>query len=196
MTGLGRFDDYRRPVIAACCAVLGLPFDAVTETEPGRYAPAVAIDLYPFAGGNGTISYRSGAGLVMVRRGRVGRFGLDAALWEYPMRADDETVRAALAEAYNGLFGPERCENRAMTYPKIEDDSAPTMHPAVRQALRGLNCDHLPEDLRAVAEPFREVGLMMAEELPSDPEVTRGLHKLVEAKDCAVRAAVFNRGDS
>lgn len=81
-----------------------------------------------------------------------------------------------------------------MTYPKItKGDTAPAVHPAVRDALRCFDVDHLPADLKAVAQPFRDLALMMAEELPSDSQVTLALHHLTAAKDCAVRAVVFNR---
>ena len=46
---------------------------------------------------------------------------------------------------------------------------------------------HLPEHLQAVSRPF---GLMAARimRLPRNPERTTALRKLLEAKDCAVRA--------
>jgi hypothetical protein len=190
------FDDYRRPVIAALCKTLGLPLAAVAETAPGHYAPAVAIDLYPFEDGNGTITYRAGLGRVMVRRGRCRRLGVDAAVWDPPMVADDETVCAALAEAHRRLLGADQCENRGMNYPTYSnaDNAKPDeSHPAIRTALRGFEVEHLPGDLRPTAQLFRNLALTLAEELPSDPETTIALRKLVEAKDCAVRAIVFNR---
>lgn len=70
---------------------------------------------------------------------------------------------------------------------------AGTVHPDVADALRGFEVEHLPPDLIGIAREFRTLALTMAEELPGDVEAVRGLHKLVEAKDCAVRALVFNR---
>lgn len=51
--------------------------------------------------------------------------------------------------------------------------------------------DHLPENLQEISRPFRELAFQMIENLPPGPEVSAGLRKLLEAKDCAVRAALF-----
>jgi len=50
--------------------------------------------------------------------------------------------------------------------------------------------DHLPEHLRAVSRPFGELARTICETLPANPERTVALRKLLEAKDCAVRAAL------
>ena len=50
--------------------------------------------------------------------------------------------------------------------------------------------DHLPEHLQAVSKPFCDVATWMSESLPDGPEKSAGLRKLLEAKDCAVRAAL------
>jgi ferritin-like protein len=49
---------------------------------------------------------------------------------------------------------------------------------------------HLPERLQAISRPFYELAKQMAETLPEGPEVSAALRKLLEAKDCAVRAAL------
>jgi len=51
--------------------------------------------------------------------------------------------------------------------------------------------DHLPEHLKAVSAPFGELAQRVVETLPRNPERTVALRKLLEAKDCAVRAALF-----
>jgi hypothetical protein len=51
--------------------------------------------------------------------------------------------------------------------------------------------EHLPEHLQRISRPFGELAKLIAETLPSNPERTAGLRKLLEAKDCAVRAALF-----
>ena len=66
-------------------------------------------------------------------------------------------------------------------------------HPAVRGVLRWFDCDHLPDDLQAVAAPIRDVAFATARRLPPDPELTTGLRRLLEAKDCLVRAAIAAR---
>lgn len=50
---------------------------------------------------------------------------------------------------------------------------------------------HLPERLQSISRPFGELAKLMVETLPSNPERTAGLRKLLEAKDCAVRAELF-----
>jgi ferritin-like protein len=50
---------------------------------------------------------------------------------------------------------------------------------------------HLPARLAAVSRPFHEVAHAMCDVLPPNPERTVMLRKLLEAKDCAVRAALY-----
>lgn len=50
---------------------------------------------------------------------------------------------------------------------------------------------HLREDLKAVSQPFGELAQKMVDELPANAERTAGLRKLLEAKDCAVRAFLY-----
>lgn len=50
--------------------------------------------------------------------------------------------------------------------------------------------EHLPANLQAVSEPFCELARHMYETLPGGDELNAGLRKLLEAKDCAVRAAL------
>lgn len=47
--------------------------------------------------------------------------------------------------------------------------------------------DHLPEHLQAASKPFAELAEII-HQLPRNPERTVALRKLLEAKDCAVRA--------
>ncbi len=51
--------------------------------------------------------------------------------------------------------------------------------------------DHLPPKLAAVSGPFCDLAGHIIESLPMNPERTVALRKLLEAKDCAVRAALF-----
>lgn len=50
---------------------------------------------------------------------------------------------------------------------------------------------HLPEKLQAVSKPFGLLAKQMVETLPRNPERTAGLRKLLESKDCAVRALLY-----
>jgi hypothetical protein len=51
---------------------------------------------------------------------------------------------------------------------------------------------HLPERLQAVSKPFCELATWLCDNLPAGPERTVALRKLLEAKDCAVRAQLEN----
>lgn len=65
-----------------------------------------------------------------------------------------------------------------------------TRHPGVIALLRWFEYDHLPPHLQEVSEPLGGVAHYLLDQLPDSPEVTAGLRKLLEAKDCFVRAAV------
>lgn len=47
---------------------------------------------------------------------------------------------------------------------------------------------HLPPQLMVVSEPFCMLAQQIVKDLPRNPERTTALRKLLEAKDCAVRA--------
>ena len=68
--------------------------------------------------------------------------------------------------------------------------TAPERHPATVQILRHFEAGHLPDDLRAVSEKIGDTAREVAGMLPDGPELTAGLRKLLEAKDCLVRAAL------
>ena len=50
---------------------------------------------------------------------------------------------------------------------------------------------HLPPHLQAVSRPFPELAVDLINTLPANPESTVAMRKLLEAKDCAVRATIF-----
>lgn len=50
---------------------------------------------------------------------------------------------------------------------------------------------HLPEHLQVISKPFGEMAEQLEATLPGNPEKTVALRKLLEAKDCAVRAVLF-----
>ncbi len=54
--------------------------------------------------------------------------------------------------------------------------------------LQFFKCDHLPERLKRVSQNFQDLAQYMVETLPPSAETSAGLRKLLEAKDCAVRA--------
>jgi hypothetical protein len=50
---------------------------------------------------------------------------------------------------------------------------------------------HLPDHLKDVSRPFCDLAANIVNKLPSNPERTVALRKLLEAKDCAVRALLY-----
>ncbi len=50
---------------------------------------------------------------------------------------------------------------------------------------------HLPERLRVVSQPFNELAQALDRALPDNAEKTVAFRKLLEAKDCAVRAILY-----
>jgi hypothetical protein len=63
-------------------------------------------------------------------------------------------------------------------------------HPSTQQIARFFKYEHLPEHLQTVSAPACDLACSMIEALPDGPELTTGLRKLLEAKDCFVRAAL------
>jgi hypothetical protein len=50
---------------------------------------------------------------------------------------------------------------------------------------------HLPPHLQQISKPFGDLAETICATLPMNPERTVALRKLLEAKDCAVRARLF-----
>jgi hypothetical protein len=50
---------------------------------------------------------------------------------------------------------------------------------------------HLPEHLQEISKNFAELAKYIIDTLPENPERTTAMRKLLEAKDCAVRARLF-----
>lgn len=55
---------------------------------------------------------------------------------------------------------------------------------------RYFDYEHLPAHLQETSRLFSDLAELMITTLPQGPEVTAGLRKLLEAKDCFVRAAL------
>lgn len=56
--------------------------------------------------------------------------------------------------------------------------------------LKYFEYKHLPEKLQKVSYPVGHLAVLMDELLPEGPEKEAGLRKLLEAKDCFVRAVL------
>lgn len=67
--------------------------------------------------------------------------------------------------------------------------------PSVIDALQWFDYTHLPEDLQEVSKPFYDAAYD-AVEMGTGPQVTLGLHHLLQAKDCFVRAALAKKQES
>lgn len=62
-------------------------------------------------------------------------------------------------------------------------------HPSIAGVLQFFEFSHLPAHLAAVSQPFAELAWTLANG-PQNAETTVALRKLLEAKDCAVRAVL------
>lgn len=74
-----------------------------------------------------------------------------------------------------------------MTTPDTQDSLAERGEPM----LQFFAFEHLPEHLQPVLRLFGNLARHMVNTLPRNPERTVGLRKLLEAKDCAVRAKLY-----
>jgi hypothetical protein len=64
-------------------------------------------------------------------------------------------------------------------------------HPATIQVFRHFAYDHLPPHLQSISRACAQLAIEMINLYPGDgPELTAGLRKLLEAKDCFVRHAL------
>lgn len=54
-----------------------------------------------------------------------------------------------------------------------------------------FNYNHLREDLQGTSMKFAGLAQWITDNLPQNPERTVALRKLLEAKDCAVRAQLY-----
>lgn len=50
--------------------------------------------------------------------------------------------------------------------------------------------NHLPEAMQSISKPFGELAELIHGTIPRNPERTVAIRKLLEAKDCAVRAFI------
>jgi ferritin-like protein len=64
------------------------------------------------------------------------------------------------------------------------------MHSATTAILRYFAYEHLPAHLQEISSQFHDLAHDMVGRLPEGPETTVCLRKLLEAKDCAVRAVL------
>lgn len=60
--------------------------------------------------------------------------------------------------------------------------------------LQFFKYDHLPKPMQEVSKPFCDLAENIVAVIASNPERTAAMRKLLEAKDCAVRALIFKYG--
>ena len=100
-------------------------------------------------------------------------------------------VAAKLKEQFGDLIGTmeiHRVKDNLITTGQAAEGPA---KPVQDRMLQFFRYEHLPEHLRAVSAPFGLLALQIAQTIPNNPERTVALRKLLEAKDCAVRAALY-----
>lgn len=61
-------------------------------------------------------------------------------------------------------------------------------HPATEAILAHFDYRHLPRPMQHVSREIHDLAHWAANAIGDDPELTAGLRKLLEAKDCLVRA--------
>lgn len=76
---------------------------------------------------------------------------------------------------------------------KIVENQETDLATAITQEpiLQFFKWEHLPEVLQNISRPFGLLALQMFVNVPRNPERTTALRKLLEAKDCAVRAYIY-----
>ena len=56
--------------------------------------------------------------------------------------------------------------------------------------IKYFNYSHLPERLQVVSKPISDLAQQLEDAIPDGPEKSAGMRKLLEAKDCFVRASL------
>jgi hypothetical protein len=83
--------------------------------------------------------------------------------------------------------------NDAIAPPTPFQQALQSASPPVRNVLQFFRYDHLPPHLQERSKPFADLAVLVASG-PTNPETTVALRKLLEAKDAAVRAHLFDAG--
>ena len=98
----------------------------------------------------------------------------------HPFGKDGETVDLCLD--HEGQFVKEFTDT-AKALPGLPEYAEPL--------LQFFNYHHLPDHLKKVSAPFAGLAAEVIMSLPKNAERTTALRKLLEAKDCAVRATIY-----
>lgn len=80
--------------------------------------------------------------------------------------------------------------------PKPKQEEKPTNMPRPQQPpylLQFFAYSHLPPSLQQISAHFHELAHTLSKKMPNNPEMEVALRKLLEAKDCSVRAALLSQ---
>ena len=81
--------------------------------------------------------------------------------------------------------------NKARAVSPPNQRSAMSDEPQVEPMLQFFSYAHLPEPMQKVSRPFCDLAQLIVATLPRNPERTVALRKLLEAKDCGIRATIY-----
>lgn len=113
--------------------------------------------------------------------------------WKYGPVKDVERKEHPCFRPYAELPEDQRLKD-VLFIAVVKAVTAAPAAPGARQAesiLQFFAYEHLPEKLKIVSAPFFEMAARIVGTLPGCAERTVALRKLLEAKDAAVRAAIF-----
>ncbi len=71
--------------------------------------------------------------------------------------------------------------------------SSTTIETPTEKLLKFFTFSHLPEDLKMPSVNCANLAKFIEDMIPDGPEKTAGMRKLLEAKDCFVRAVIQGR---
>lgn len=77
------------------------------------------------------------------------------------------------------------------TKDKMANNKADLEKAVQEPMLQFFEYDHLPAHLRGTSMAFHSLAHSIVDGVPRNPERTVALRKLLEAKDCAVRAVIY-----
>jgi hypothetical protein len=105
-------------------------------------------------------------------------------------------VYTLLADAgYHHAFIDGAIDMHGIALTKKQEENRSLMPMKKHYLLQFFAYEDLPPHLQEISKPFGELAKQIVETLPENPESTTALRKLLEAKDCAVRAQLFTNGN-
>jgi hypothetical protein len=109
----------------------------------------------------------------------------DATNGKYKIRMDD-------FESGNHVFDEYEDDGKPQALARMREKLESMITPESEQSpiMKFFEYEHLPEHLKFVSAPICELAKRMDTELKDSPEKSAGMRKLLEAKDCFVRARI------